>query len=96
MKYSKFSKEPSSRYLLCFTFQAALLVYDRGIIDDDIELSNALWRRFFLCGTPDPQRIELLVKYVRQTMSMLDQVSQEDLRTGKKIKWLNLDYVNAS
>ena len=80
----------------CFFFQAALLVYDRGIIDNDMELSNALWRRFFLCGTPDPQRIELLVKYVRQTMAMLDQISQEDLRKGRTIKWLNLDYVNAS
>lgn len=49
-----------------------------------------------MCGTPNPQRIELLVKYVRQTMAMLDQISQEDLRKGRMIKWLNLDYVNAS
>ena len=29
-------------------FQAALFVYDEGLLGGDKELANALWRRFFL------------------------------------------------
>ena len=28
--------------------QAALFVYDEGLLGSDIQLANALWRRFFL------------------------------------------------
>ena len=73
-----------------------MLLYDRGILDTDMELANALWRRFFLNGEPDPQRIELLVKYVRQSMAMLDEINQTDVLKGAKIQWLNLDDVNSS
>ena len=81
---------------IAMEFQAAMLVYDRGVIDNDMELANALWRRFFLHGEPDPQRVELLVKYVRQTLVMLDEITHEEVLRGTRIQWLNLDEVNSS
>lgn len=63
-------------------FQAALIIYDLGILGDDKELANSLWRRFFLLADrPDPTKIELLVRYVRQTMAALDRVSLDTLLT---------------
>merc|ERR1712026_24657 len=30
-------------------FQASLFIYDEGLLGNDMQLANALWRRFFLC-----------------------------------------------
>jgi hypothetical protein len=43
-------------------FQAALLIYDLGILGNDRDLSNAVWRRFFLTEEPDFEKIALLVR----------------------------------
>ena len=72
------------------------MVYDYGALGDDKELANALWRRFFLMGRPDGPRLELLVKYVRQNLAMLDEVPMSDILGGKAVKWISLDTVNAS
>ena len=32
-------------------FNAALFVYDEGLLGSDMQLANALWRRFFLSMT---------------------------------------------
>merc|ERR1711976_629578 len=29
-------------------FQASLFIYDEGLLGNDLQLANALWRRFFL------------------------------------------------
>ncbi len=72
-------------------FQAAVAIYDEGILGDDMALANALWRRFFLCREGiDAEHLELLVKYVRRTMSALDHVTLTDLVVTGKIKWLPL------
>lgn len=72
------------------------MVYDHGIVGDDKDLASALWRRFFLLGKPDGPRLELLVKYVRQTVVMLDEMPLNELIEKSRIKWLKLDDVNYS
>jgi len=79
-------------------FQASLFVYDEGIVGNDIQLANALWRRFFLCMreveegsesglTPDPEKLELLVRYVRKTASYLDSKDGADIIVRQQIVW---------
>ena len=77
--------------------QAALIIYDVGIMSsDDKALAAATWRRFFaIQEQPDGPQIELLVKYIRQTMAMLDEIPTQDLYGGRLIKWLSLDSVNS-
>jgi len=82
---------------LNFEFQAALMMYDCAFLnDDDKEIVAALWRRIFLEEPLDGPRLELLLKYVRINMAMLDDISLEELLVGKHIKWVSLDTVNTS
>jgi cytochrome b pre-mRNA-processing protein 3 len=71
-------------------FQAALLIYDLGLIGDDKELSNAIWRRFFSAEEPDFEKIEILVSYIRRNMAYLDSLSFDDLIIKSKVNWLQL------
>ena len=67
------------------------MIYDSGIMCGDKELANALWRRFLLAGDhPDPEKIEILVSYVRRTMSALDHVEINALVIHGKFSWLAL------
>jgi len=75
-------------------FQAALFVYDEGLLGDDIQLANALWRRFFLSMNEDeegqladPEKLEILVNYVRRVANYLDQMDSVDLIVSNKINW---------
>jgi len=80
-------------------FQASLFVYDEGIVGNDIQLANALWRRFFLSmreveegsetggQLPDPEKLELLVRYVRRTASYLDSKDAADIIVRQQIVW---------
>ena len=74
-----------------------MLFYDCAFLsNDDKDLAAVLWRRFYLEEPElDGPRLELLVKYVRKTMAMLDEIPTDNLINGK-IKWLTLDSVNAS
>jgi len=79
-------------------FQAALFVYDEGLLAGDKELANALWRRFFLSmrdneenQTPDMEKIALLVKYVRATMLKLDNTEGFELIIRAQVDWLPLE-----
>ena len=80
-------------------FQTALIVYDIGALGDDMALANAVWKRFFLADDDaDPQKIELLVKYVRKTLAYLDTVNHNDLFEAKlhqdtNLKWFSIDQV---
>ena len=81
-------------------FQAALFIYDEGILGNDIQLSNALWRRFFVSmrearddelSVPDPEQLLLLVKYVRLVASYLDKMDATEIIVKNNISWPRLD-----
>merc|ERR1712241_350394 len=78
-------------------FTASLLFYDCAFLtNEDKDLASVLWRRFYLEEPElDGARLELLVKYVRKTMDMLDEMPTNSVIYGN-IKWLTLDSVNAS
>ena len=80
-------------------FQASLFIYDEGISGSDIVLANALWRRFFLSmheieegGTPlpDPEKLLLLVNYVRRVASYLDKMDGVDIIVRNQVEWPSL------
>jgi len=75
-------------------FQAALFVYDEGLLSGDKELANALWRRFFLSmkedeekQAPDMEKVALLVDYVRRNMQHLDNTDPFKLIVKNEITW---------
>ncbi|XP_044261938.1 ubiquinol-cytochrome-c reductase complex assembly factor 1 [Tribolium madens] len=70
--------------------QAALIAYDEGLQSDDTILAGALWRRLYQQGDVDPRSLEILVKYVRKQMRLLDHLSMETL-TNAKIDWVLLN-----
>lgn len=77
--------------------KAALFIYDDGLLGDDRELANAVWRRFYSCTEdPKPAEIEILVSYVRRTMSLLDNVDMLTLLGRGAIKWLDIEDVAKS
>lgn len=79
-------------------FQAALFVYDEGLVGGDKELANALWRRFFLSmqddeekQIPDMEKLALLVDYVRRTMEYLDNTDAVTLLIKAQVEWKDLN-----
>jgi len=81
-------------------FQVALFVYDEGLLGGDMDLAGALWRRFFLSQPleededrplPDPEKIELLVKYVRKTIKYLEDYDGDRMFRKCEVEWLPLD-----
>lgn len=50
-------------------FQAALVAYDEGLLSNDKVLASALWRRFFNRSCDKPERLETMVKYIRQQVT---------------------------
>ncbi|XP_053688103.1 ubiquinol-cytochrome-c reductase complex assembly factor 1 [Sabethes cyaneus] len=76
--------------LLSEQFQATLLAYDEGINGDDKALAGALWRRFFSGRCDDYEHLELLVKYVRQQMEMLDKTDRYNFAIKPTVKWVPL------
>jgi len=79
---------------ICEEFQAALFVYDEGLLGNDLQLANALWRRFFLSmqedeegQIPDPEKLEILVNYVRRVSHYLDQLDSVDIIVKNTINW---------
>lgn len=92
------SRRKNQVWDLAEEFQTALVVYDVGALGDDMALANAVWKRFFLANEDaDPQKIELLVKYIRKTMAHLDSIPTHDLYTGdiqqSKVNWFNIEKV---
>ena len=88
-----------SNYIMAMAeqFQASLFVYDEGLLGNDIQLANAIWRRFFLSlneeseeQVPDAEKLELLVSYVRRTTHHLDQLDGVDIIVKNNVKWLKL------
>lgn len=76
---------------LSHQFQAALINYDEGLQGDDKALAGALWRRFFVKEEAcDLVNIELLVKYVRAQMEILDRMPAEQFIVKPKVQWISL------
>ncbi|KAK9505677.1 hypothetical protein O3M35_009672 [Rhynocoris fuscipes] len=72
-------------------FQAALVNYDEGLLSNDTVLAGAIWRRFLMrsqsCSAQD---LEVMVKYIRKSMLLLDQWNIEVFLKEKTIKWTPL------
>lgn len=49
-------------------FQYAMLVYDEGLMTDDMRLASAIWERYFERKSDNFDQIELLVKYIRMNV----------------------------
>lgn len=73
--------------ILAEQFQAALIIYDEGLMSDDMILASALWRRFCDMKCDDYSKLEKLVSYVRSTAQQLDNMTREELLTKPKIEW---------
>jgi len=80
-------------------FQAALFIYDEGLLGTDMQLANALWRRFFLCmkeseekevPVPDPEKLLLLVNYVRGVAHYLESLDGVEIIVKNQITWPKL------
>lgn len=46
--------------------RGALIGYDEGWLLNDMVLANMVWRRIFNKECDDPEKIELVVKYIRK------------------------------
>jgi len=75
-------------------FQACLFSYDEGLMSSDHVLAGALWRN--LLQNEDIEDLALtdkLVGYVRQQISLLDQVDQEILLLGTgNLSWTKIKF----
>merc|ERR1711941_78648 len=80
-------------------FQAALFIYDEGLVGNDMQMANALWRRFFLCmreaeedvvPLPDPEKLALLVNYVRHVASYLENLDGVEIIVKNQLSWPRL------
>merc|ERR1719342_1181405 len=81
-------------------FQASLFIYDEGLLGNDLQLANALWRRFFLSmyeleddstPAPDPEKLLMLVRYVRKVANYLDNMDAIDLIVKTNVVWPKLE-----
>jgi hypothetical protein len=59
-----------------------------------VDLANALSRRFYSGSEPNVEHLDLLVSYVRRTMTVLDQIDLNLLMAIKTFKWLPLVETN--
>lgn len=76
--------------ILAEQFQAALIIYDEGLMSDDKILASALWRRFFEMKCDDYTKLEKLVEYVRSMTLQLDSMTREELVMKPQIQWVKI------
>jgi len=81
-------------------FQAALFIYDEGLLGSDMQMANALWRRFFLCmreseedavPVPDPEKLLKLVNYVRNVSHYLENLDGVEVIVKNELSWPKLE-----
>lgn len=53
-------------------FEYTLIAYDEGILSDDKQMASAIWAQFFDQKCDDFTQIELMLKYVRENVSISD------------------------
>ncbi|XP_060843175.1 ubiquinol-cytochrome-c reductase complex assembly factor 1 [Rhopalosiphum padi] len=68
--------------------RGALVGYDEGWLSNDMVLASMVWRRVFNKECNDPEQIELVVKYIRKQMSILQLQTFDSLFTKKDVKWI--------
>ncbi|KAL5236050.1 hypothetical protein ACI65C_003460 [Semiaphis heraclei] len=68
--------------------RGALVGYDEGWLNNDMVLASMVWRRVFNKECNDPEKIELVVKYIRKQMSILQLQTFDSLFTKKDVKWI--------
>jgi hypothetical protein len=54
---------------LLHQFQAAVIGYDEGLLNDDTVLAGAVWRTLFQQHCSDLENLERLVHYIRKQVS---------------------------
>ncbi|KAK5650804.1 hypothetical protein RI129_001833 [Pyrocoelia pectoralis] len=67
--------------------RAAIIAYDEGLQSTDVILAGALWRRLYQHANVDPECLDMLVKYVRKQVQLLDNIAYSELMKNKTIKW---------
>ncbi|XP_031353417.1 ubiquinol-cytochrome-c reductase complex assembly factor 1 isoform X2 [Photinus pyralis] len=67
--------------------RAAIIAYDEGLQTSDVVLAGALWRRLYQQGTVDPECLDVLVKYIRRQVKLLDNTAHEEFKKNKTVKW---------
>lgn len=67
--------------------QAALIAYDEGLQSDDTVLAGAIWRRFYQKEFAAPHHVEELVRYIRKHISLLDNLSIQQILKVEPVKW---------
>ena len=104
-KLSGGSVDKKTEYMNIFEqMRASILIYDDGLCGSDTILANALCLRLLnhiflkeMQGVPvkesqnfDPRILEVLIKYVRENIEMLDNINRERILTKAQIIWLPL------
>ncbi|XP_025089754.1 ubiquinol-cytochrome-c reductase complex assembly factor 1-like [Pomacea canaliculata] len=65
---------------LAGVFKASLFAYDEGLLGDDKELAAAVWRILFeMRKDIDPQKLELVVHYIRKQVAHLDSQDEKTI-----------------
>lgn len=72
-------------------FQAALVLYDEGLLSNDKVLASAIWRRFYSQNCASAHHLEAMVYYIRHSMHDLDSIELDEL-VGRPttIKWISI------
>ncbi|KRT80705.1 hypothetical protein AMK59_5879, partial [Oryctes borbonicus] len=68
-------------------FQASLIAYDEGLQSDDVVLAGAIWRRMYQQGEVEPENLDMLIKYIRKHIKVLDNISRQQLFSEKSVSW---------
>ncbi|KAF5280054.1 hypothetical protein FQA39_LY18169 [Lamprigera yunnana] len=68
-------------------FRAVMVAYDEGLQSSDAVLAGALWRRLYQQESVDLEHLDMLVKYVRRQVKMLDALTYQELFEQPSIKW---------
>lgn len=72
-------------------FQYFLIAYDEGLMSNDRQFASALWSRVFDQNCDDFGKIELMVKYIRANVKLLDAVDDDELIHKRNFKWIDLE-----
>ncbi|KAK4883505.1 hypothetical protein RN001_006824 [Aquatica leii] len=66
---------------------AALIGYDEGLNSSDVVLAGALWRRLYQQKSVDPEHLDMLVKYIRRQIKIMDCWTHKELFHKVSVRW---------
>ncbi|XP_066257040.1 ubiquinol-cytochrome-c reductase complex assembly factor 1 [Euwallacea similis] len=67
--------------------QASFIAYDEGLQSDDVVLAGAIWRRIYQMEYCAPHHLEGIVRYIRKHISLLDNLSKDQILNVEPVKW---------